>query len=63
MLIYNIIALVLFAAGLVWSIPKLRTALRREDARNAAWEGAFVALYGYLTLLYFAKTIASLVTL
>lgn len=63
MLIFNIIALVLFAAGLAWSIPKLRTALLRKDTRNAAWEGAFVALYGYLTLLYFARTVASLAML
>lgn len=63
MLIYYIIALVLFASGLAWRIPKLRTALRREDSRNAAWEGAFVALYGYLTILSFANTVVSLATL
>ena len=63
MLIYNIIALAIFAAGLAWSIPNLRTALRRDDARNAAWEGAFVAFYGYLALLNLAHVIVGLATL
>lgn len=63
MLIFHIIALVIFAAGLAWSIPNLRTALRREDVRDAAWEGAFVALYGYLTLKYLGETLVGLATL
>ena len=63
MLTFNIFALVLFAAGLAWSIPKLRTALRRNDTRNAAWEGAFVAFYGYLALLNLAHVIVGLATL